>query len=75
MVKVPLPLNASTNRYHKTQAPNATTNGGDASRVGHQGKDSQTGMQLVLSFCVYYMSPCFNARRGTRRSPIRGSVL
>ena len=33
MVKVPLPSNASTKRYHKTQALNATTNGGDASRV------------------------------------------
>ena len=28
----------------KTQAANASTNGGDASRVGHQGKGSQTGM-------------------------------
>ena len=28
----------------KTQAPNASTNGGDASRVGHQGKGSQAGM-------------------------------
>ena len=35
MVKVPLPSNASTKRYHKTQAQNASTNGGgDASRVG-----------------------------------------
>ena len=34
MVKVPLPSNASTKRYHKTQAQNASTNGGgDASRV------------------------------------------
>ena len=32
MVKVPLPSNTSTKRYHKTQAPNANTNGGDASR-------------------------------------------
>ena len=28
----------------KTQALNASTNGGDASRVGHQGKGSQAGM-------------------------------
>ena len=33
MVKVPLPSNASTKRYHKTQAQNASTNGSDASRV------------------------------------------
>ena len=33
MVRVPLPSNASTKRYHKTQAQNASTNGGDASRV------------------------------------------
>ncbi len=33
MVKVPLPSNASTKRYHKTQALNASTNGSDASRV------------------------------------------
>ena len=33
MVKVPLPSNASTKRYHKTLAQNASTNGGgDASR-------------------------------------------
>ena len=47
MVKVPLPLNASTKRKHqtlplststkrkhKTQAQNANSNGGNASRVG-----------------------------------------
>lgn len=28
----------------KTQALNASTSGGDASRVGHQGKGSQAGM-------------------------------
>ena len=28
MVKVPLPSNTSTKRYHKTQAQNASTNGG-----------------------------------------------
>ena len=28
MVKVPLPSNASTKRYHKTLAQNASTNGG-----------------------------------------------
>ena len=33
MVKVPLPLNASTKRNYKTQALNASSNGGDASRV------------------------------------------
>ena len=33
MVKVPLPQNASTKRNYKTQALNANTNGGDASRV------------------------------------------
>ena len=33
MVKVPLPSNTSTKRYHKTLAQNASTNGGDASRV------------------------------------------
>ena len=30
-----LSLNASTKRQHETQAQNATSNGGDASRVGH----------------------------------------
>ena len=47
MIKVPLPLNAGTKRKHKTlplststkrkhetQAQNASSNGGDASRVG-----------------------------------------
>ena len=34
MVKVPLPLNASTKRKHKAQAQNASSNGSDASRVG-----------------------------------------
>ena len=34
MVKVPLPLNASTKRKYKAQAQNSSTNGGDASRVG-----------------------------------------
>ena len=29
-----LPLSASTKRYHQAQAPNASSNGGDASRVG-----------------------------------------
>ena len=29
-----LPLNATTKRYHQTLPPNATSNGGDASRVG-----------------------------------------
>ena len=33
MVKIPLPSNASTKRYHKTLAQNASTNGSDASRV------------------------------------------
>ena len=28
MVKVPLPSNTNTKRYHKTQAQNASTNGG-----------------------------------------------
>ena len=38
MVKVPQLQNASTKRNYKTQALNANTNGGDASRVGHYGK-------------------------------------
>ena len=36
------------NVYDRTQAPNANTNGGDASRVGIFGKGSQTGVSLVL---------------------------
>ena len=32
------------NVYDQTQAPNANTNGGDASRVGILGKGSQTGV-------------------------------
>ena len=32
------------NVYDRTQAPNANTNGGDASRVGILGKGSQTGV-------------------------------
>ena len=31
-----LSLNASTKRQHETQAQNATSNGGDASRVGEK---------------------------------------
>ena len=38
MVKVPLPLNASTKRKYKAQAQNSSTNGGDASRVGLKAK-------------------------------------
>ena len=66
MVKVTLPLNASTNRKHKTQAlmqaQNATTNGGDASRVGKINKDSQIALITLLS-----VSLCLKSRRGTRR--------
>ena len=34
MVKVQQAVNSSTKHYHKTQAQNASSNGGDASRVG-----------------------------------------
>ena len=28
-------ISATSKRYHQTQVPNASSNGGDASRVGH----------------------------------------
>ena len=34
--------NAITKRYHQALSPNATSNGGDASRVGHKSKGSYT---------------------------------
>ena len=38
---------------HPTQAPNATSNGGDASRVGALRKGSQTEVQILLSVSLY----------------------
>ena len=58
MVKGP----ATTKRKHKTQAQNATTNGGDASRVGKINKDSQIALITLLS-----VNLCLKSRRGTRR--------
>ena len=39
--KQPVTDNASTKRYHKTLAQNATSNGGDASRVGGKKSNKQ----------------------------------
>ena len=51
-------------RQHKTQAQNASTNGGDASRVGKR--------------CSYYIAedvlPCFLCPDARRVAPIRASV-
>ena len=60
--------NNITKRYHKTLSQNATSNGGDASRVGHYSigsytnKGSQTAIITRLS-----VSLCLEFRRGTRR--------
>ena len=66
MVKVPSPSNASTKRYHKTQAQNASTNGGDASRVGENAmliisKGSQTARITLMSVSLCHKNP--DARR------------
>ena len=67
MVKVPLPSNASTKRYHKTLAQNASTNGGDASRVGEMqctytiSKGSQTARITLMSVSLCHKNP--DARR------------
>ena len=55
-------------------AQNASTNGGDASRVGHEGKGSQTRAQLVLSVSLYlvYGQGIFPDAR--RVAPIRACV-
>ena len=42
-------------------ATNASSNGGDASRVGHESKSSQTALIMPL-----FVSLCLHAR-GTRR--------
>ncbi|WP_337480508.1 hypothetical protein, partial [Prevotellamassilia timonensis] len=39
--KQPVTDNASTKRKHKTQPQNATSNGGDASRVGEKESNKQ----------------------------------
>ena len=60
--------NDITEKYHKTLLQNATSNGGDASRVGHYSigpctnKGSQTAIITRLS-----VSLCVEFRRGTRR--------
>ena len=65
MVKVPLPQNSSTKRYHKTQALMGATrpaSGIKAKAYTLLNKDSQTALITYLS-----VSFCLNARRGTRR--------
>ena len=57
MVKVQQAVNSSTKHYHKTQAQNASTNGGDASRVGHKSKGSYTTKQRLTN-STNYMSAC-----------------
>ena len=58
MVKVSLPSNASSKRKQQTQALNASTNGGDASRVKAKthtpNKGSQTALitRLLVSHCL-----------------------
>ena len=47
---------------HQTLPLNATSNGGDASRVGKINKDSQIALITLLS-----VSLCLKSRRGTRR--------
>ena len=51
----------------KTQAPNASTNGGDASRVGHQGKGSYTKHKGSVLITYLSVNLFLNARRETRR--------
>ncbi len=49
MVKVPLPLNASTKRYHKTQAlMGATRPAGIKAKAHTPNKDSQTVLNTLL---------------------------
>ena len=64
MVKVPLPQNASTKRYHQAQTQLATrpASGIKAKAYSLLNKDSQTALITYLS-----VSLCLNARRGTRR--------
>ena len=69
MVKVPLPSNASTKRYHKTQAQNASTNGGGATRPASGkmqcsytiSKGSQTARITLMSVSLCHKNP--DARR------------
>ena len=65
MVKVLLPLKASTKRYHKTQALMGATrlaSGIKAKAHTLLNKDSQTALITYLS-----VNLCLNARRETRR--------
>ena len=77
MVKVPLPSNASTKRYHKTQAQNASTNGGGATRPASGkmqcsytiSKGSQTARITLMSVSLCHKNP-----DAGRVAPISGSV-
>ena len=69
MVKVPLPLNASTKRYHKTQAlMGATRPASGIKAKAHKHKSS------ALITCLS-VNLCFNADNAGRVAPISGSVL
>ena len=68
MVKVPLPSNASTKRYHKTQAQNASTNGGATRPASGKmqcsyaiSKGSQTARITLMSVSLCHKNP--DARR------------
>ena len=66
---------SNTKRYHQTQAPNATSNGGDASRVGHKSKDSHD-RRVISAACEPLLGVwtfAFMPDAG-RVAPIRGSV-
>ena len=64
MVKVSLPQNASTKRYHKTQALMGATR--PASGIKAKAQTSNKGLQTAL-IARLSVSLCLNARRGTRR--------
>ena len=53
---------AAKERKHRTQAHNASTNGGDASRVGgrEERKELNTNATTAHNSCIF-------SRRGTRR--------
>ena len=60
-------LNASSKRKQQTQATNASTNGGDASRVGIL-RQKFTDKRVISAACEpVCMNLCLNARRETRR--------
>ena len=76
MVKIPLPSNASTKRYHKTLAQNASTNG--ERRVPRSGKmqcsytiskGSQTARITLMSVSLCHKNPDAGGV-----APIGGSV-